>query len=56
LNVKSKKEILGMSTMSHKFQITVPKEVREAKNLDAGDKLLFVTDGENVYIKKSTEV
>lgn len=56
MNVKSKKEILGMSTMSHKFQITVPKEVREAKNLDAGDKLLFVTDGENVYIKKSTEV
>jgi len=45
-----------MTTMSHKFQITVPKEVREAKDLEAGDKILFVTDGENVYIKKSTEV
>lgn len=56
MNVKSKKEILGMSTISHKFQITVPKEVREAKNLEAGDKVLFVNDGDNIYIKKSTEI
>lgn len=54
--MKPKKDILGMSTMSHKFQITVPKEVREAKSLEAGDKILFVTDGDNVYIKKSTEL
>lgn len=56
LNVKSKKEILGMSTISHKFQITVPKEVRDAKNLDAGDKIVFVTDGDDIYIRKSTEI
>lgn len=56
MTVKPKKDILGMSTMSHKFQITVPKEVREAKSLEAGDKILFVTDGDNVYIKKSTEL
>jgi AbrB family looped-hinge helix DNA binding protein len=56
LNIKSKKEILGMSTMSHKFQITIPKEVREEKNLEAGDKVLFVKDGDDIYIKKSTEI
>lgn len=56
MNVKPKKEILGMSTISHKFQITVPKEVRDAKNLEAGDKVIFVSDGDEIYIKKSTEI
>lgn len=42
--------------MSHKYQITIPKEVREAKNLEAGDKVLFVTDGDEIYIRKSTDV
>lgn len=45
-----------MSTISHKFQITMPKEVREAKKLEAGDKVLFVSDGDEIYIKKSTEI
>ena len=45
-----------MTTMSHKFQITVPKEVREAKNLAEGDKILFVSDGDEIYIKKSTDL
>ncbi|PIN97119.1 MAG: hypothetical protein COU45_04310 [Nitrosopumilus sp. CG10_big_fil_rev_8_21_14_0_10_33_7] len=51
-----KKEILGTTTMSHKFQITVPKKVREKHGLKEGDTLVFVNDGEKLYIAKSTEI
>lgn len=51
-----KKEILGTTTMSHKFQITVPKKVREKHGLKEGDTIVFVDDGERLYITKSTEI
>jgi len=51
-----KKEILGTTTMSHKFQITVPKKVREKHGLNEGDTIVFVDDGDRLYITKSTEV
>jgi len=52
----SKKEMLGMSTITYKFQVTIPKKVRERHDLKEGDTLVFVDDGEQVYIKKSTDV
>ena len=52
----TKKEILGMSTITYKFQVTIPKRVREKHRLKEGDTIMFVDEGDNVYIRKSTEV
>ena len=53
---KSKKEILGISSLSHKFQITIPKEVRMDANLSKGDKIVFLKEDSRIYIKTSTEL
>jgi len=53
---KSKKDILGMSTLSHKFQVTIPKEVRKEIKLVEGDKIVFVKEDDKIYIKTSTEL
>jgi AbrB family looped-hinge helix DNA binding protein len=53
---ESKKEILGMTTMSHKFQVTIPKKVREKYHLGEGETLMFVEENERVYLTKSTDV
>jgi AbrB family looped-hinge helix DNA binding protein len=52
----SKKEILGMTTMSHKFQVTIPKKVREKHNLQESDTIMFVEENDRVYITKSTDI
>ncbi len=52
----SKKEILGMTTITYKFQVTIPKKVREKHNLKEGDTIMFVEENERVYITKSTDV
>jgi len=51
-----RREILGVSPMSHKFQITVPKKVREKTKLKANDAVAFIEEGGRVYIVKSTEI
>lgn len=51
-----KKEVLGMSTMSHKFQITIPKRVRERHGLKEGDTIVFVDEGGKTYITTSTNL
>lgn len=56
MNKKSKKDILGISTLSHKFQVTIPKEVREVTNLSEGDKIVFVNEDDRIYLKLSTEI
>jgi len=53
---KSKKKILGMSSLSHKFQITIPKEVRMEANLKEGDKIIFVKEDDRIYIKTNIEL
>jgi AbrB family looped-hinge helix DNA binding protein len=52
----SKKEILGMTSMSHKFQITIPKRVREKYHLEEGQTIMFVEENDRVYLAKSTDV
>jgi len=51
-----KKEVLGMSTMSHKFQITIPKRVRERHGLKEGDTIVFVDECDRTYITTSTNL
>ncbi len=38
------------TTLSSKFQISVPKEVRERQNWKAGQKLVFIPKGSGVML------
>jgi len=51
-----KVEVLGTTRMSHKFQITIPKEVRERFHLKEEDLVVFVDEGGKLVLKKSTQV
>ncbi len=53
---KDKREMLGMSMITYKFQVTIPKKVREKHKLKEGDTVAFVEEGNRVYVVKSTEV
>jgi AbrB family looped-hinge helix DNA binding protein len=44
---------IGVSSISEKGQITVPKEIREGLGLKAGDKVVFLTRGDQVLIRKA---
>lgn len=50
------REILGVSTMSHKFQITIPKRARDKGKWRAGDAVTFIEEGGRIYIAKSTDI
>lgn len=52
----STKEMLGMSTITYKFQITIPKKVRERFKLEEGNTIVFVEDDGNLIVKKSTDM
>lgn len=52
----SKKEILGMTTITYKFQVTIPKKVREKHSLKEGDTLMFIEEDDRIYVTKSTDI
>ena len=56
MSVKSKKEILGISTINHKYQATIPKEVKESQKWKEGDKILFVKENDRIYLTISTDL
>jgi AbrB family looped-hinge helix DNA binding protein len=56
MSKETRREILGVSPMSHKFQITVPKKVREKMKLKGGDTVTFIEESGRIYVGKSTEV
>ena len=45
-------KVLGDSKITEKFQTTIPVGVRGLLNLDPGDRLVFMLDRENVFVKK----
>jgi AbrB family looped-hinge helix DNA binding protein len=45
-------KVLGGSKLSSRFQVTVPKSVREILNLDTGDLLMFVNDHDQILVKR----
>jgi AbrB family looped-hinge helix DNA binding protein len=49
------KEILGTSKLSHKFQVTIPREVRARFKIDAGDILVFSDENGKLVVSKSTQ-
>jgi AbrB family looped-hinge helix DNA binding protein len=52
----SRREVLGVSPMSHKFQVTIPKKVRDKAKLKYNDSIAFIEESGRIYIMKSTEV
>ncbi len=55
MSKESRREILGISTITYKFQVTIPKKVREKHKLKEGDTIMFVEENDRVYLAKSTE-
>ena len=49
------KEILGTSKLSHKFQITIPREVRERFKLGAGNIVVFMEENGKLVVTKSVQ-
>ena len=49
------KETLGTSRMSSKFQITVPKEVRDRFKLKAEEILVFSVEDGKLVLRKNIE-
>ncbi|MBM3904777.1 MAG: AbrB/MazE/SpoVT family DNA-binding domain-containing protein [Thaumarchaeota archaeon] len=47
--------MLGVSTITYKFQVTIPKKVREKHHIEEGY-LTFIEENDRIYIGKSTEV
>jgi AbrB family looped-hinge helix DNA binding protein len=41
-----------MPTVTKKYQVTIPKEVREALGIKAGDEIVFVRTKEGYVIKR----
>jgi AbrB family looped-hinge helix DNA binding protein len=56
MSADKKREMLGTTRMSYKFQITIPKEVRERFHLKAQDILVFLDESGNLILRKSTQV
>ncbi|MCE9652097.1 MAG: AbrB/MazE/SpoVT family DNA-binding domain-containing protein [Nitrosarchaeum sp.] len=52
----SKKEVLGMTTITYKYQVTIPKKLREKHRLKEGDTIIFVEEDGKVFLKKSTDM
>jgi AbrB family looped-hinge helix DNA binding protein len=44
-----------MSKITYKFQVTIPKRVREKFNFNEGDMLVFVEENGKLVLMKSTE-
>lgn len=45
-----------MSTITYKFQVTIPKKVREKHKLKEGDTLAFIEENNKIYVVKSTDI
>jgi AbrB family looped-hinge helix DNA binding protein len=44
---------VGISSISEKGQVTVPKEIRKILGLKAGDKVVFISRGGQILIRKA---
>lgn len=51
-----KRQVLGTTSITRKYQLTVPKKAREKFKLDEGDLVMFIEEGGRLYIVKGTDV
>ncbi|WP_456424065.1 AbrB/MazE/SpoVT family DNA-binding domain-containing protein [Thermococcus sp.] len=45
-----------MPVVTKKYQVTIPKEVREALEIRAGDEVVFVREGDRYVLMKLTDL
>ena len=45
--------IMGLSKISSKYQITIPKDVREKFKLEAGSRVMFLREGDKLILRGS---
>jgi len=45
-----------MPVVTKKYQVTIPKEVREALRIKAGDEVVFVREGDRYVLMKLTDL
>lgn len=43
---------IGVSSVTSKGQVTIPKDIRDALGVTEGDKIFFQADGDTVTIRK----
>jgi AbrB family looped-hinge helix DNA binding protein len=43
---------IGVSSVTSKGQVTIPKDIREALDVSEGDKVIFQADGDTVTLRK----
>jgi AbrB family looped-hinge helix DNA binding protein len=47
-------EVVGKSTMTGKYQLTLPKSVREFLGADNGDLIVFIKEHDKILVKRGT--
>ena len=47
---------MEIARVSSKGQITIPIEIRKKLNLDEGDKVLFVEEGDNIFVLNASMI
>jgi AbrB family looped-hinge helix DNA binding protein len=47
-------EVVGKSTITGKYQLTLPKFVREFLGADNGDLIVFIKDHDKILVKRGT--
>lgn len=46
-------EVVGKSTITGKYQLTLPKFVREFLRADNGDLIVFIKDDDKILVKRA---
>jgi AbrB family looped-hinge helix DNA binding protein len=46
-------EVVGKSTITGKYQLTLPKFVREFLRADNGDLIVFIKDHDDILVKRA---
>jgi len=46
-------KILGISKVTRKFQVTIPKQVREIMKITEKDMIVFELEGNKIIIRKA---
>jgi len=47
-------EVVGKSTVTGRYQLTLPKHVREFLGAKTGDLIVFVKDHDKIVVKRGT--
>jgi AbrB family looped-hinge helix DNA binding protein len=45
-------KIFGDSKVTRKFQVTIPRAIRERLKLHSGDRLVFIGENDHILVKK----